>query len=336
MRSIIHPNVNRAFAHGMQILQYEGEAEESRNGPVKVLGEPLCTTYTRPMERVLFSKARRANPFFHLFEAMWMLTGSRDGKFLNTYVSDFTKRFAEPGGRLLHGAYGHRWRNHFYNMDDQLMTTEHMLRRDPGTRRAVIAMWDPLEDLDADKRDIPCNTHIYPRLHNQMLDLTICCRSNDAVWGLFGANAVHFSVLQEYLAWRLNVRVGAMHTLSNNFHVYESTQNLWNSAEEDHDLYSRGLVEARPLFEDCSLNGSTERMLEEWIEDPCGQGDKIGVGLFDELLFPMARVHDAYKHGTREEAQALLPTIGYADWRNAAALWLGQRAERRDGTESRA
>jgi thymidylate synthase len=53
-----------------------------------------------------------------------------------------------------------------------------------------------------------------------VLDLTVLCRSNDVVWGAYGANAVHFSVLQEYLAGRIGVDVGVMYQFSNNYHGY--------------------------------------------------------------------------------------------------------------------
>ncbi len=40
--------------------------DQSRNGPVLVIDEPVIITYEKPQERVLFNKERDANPFFHL------------------------------------------------------------------------------------------------------------------------------------------------------------------------------------------------------------------------------------------------------------------------------
>ncbi len=166
-----------------------------------------------PMNRVSFNPKRDANPFFHLMEALWMLAGRNDATWLDQFVGDFSKRYSEEDGKM-HGAYGFRWRKHFdiegggdgsLSIPDQLDTAVKLLKVNPDNRRVVIAMWDPIADLGQEYRDIPCNTHIYCRVrilgdvdftgdwsHEPVLDLTVCCRSNDAIWGAHGANAVHF------------------------------------------------------------------------------------------------------------------------------------------------
>ena len=52
--------------------------------------------------------------------------------------------------------------------------------------------------------------------------MTVCCRSNDIIWGTYGTNAVHFSMLQEYLAARLNAQLGVYRHISDSFHAYSS------------------------------------------------------------------------------------------------------------------
>ena len=118
-------NVNHAYRQGVQLLLSQGDRETSRAGDVLVMNQPVTTVYSRPIERVLFDERRDANPFFHLAESIWMLAGRRDGKWLDTYVKDFSSRYAEPNGDI-HGAYGYRWRNHF-NGCDQLITIGEML-----------------------------------------------------------------------------------------------------------------------------------------------------------------------------------------------------------------
>jgi thymidylate synthase len=333
MRSIAHRNVNRAYVHAMQVLHYECIREESRNCPVMVLQEPLCTTVWHPTERVLFSRARKANCFFHLFESMWMLAGRSDAAFLDQWIGDFGSRFAEEDGHL-HGAYGFRWRHHFgFDQLDHVVTA---LRKDPSSRRAVITMWDPQADLGASYRDIPCNVAIFVRIHppggvfpaseKSRLDLTISCRSNDVIWGLLGANSVHFSVLQEYLAWRLGCVVGAMHTLSNNCHVYDATADRWDPKEPDHDRYAREEVAASPLFAGCDP-GTFATELAVWMEDPA-LGLPYKNRLFVDLLVPMAQTHSVYKKDGVDAACEVLPLIVHSDWRAAAELWLSQRKRR--------
>ena len=198
-------NVQNALYLGLELFRQAGEIRDSRNGQVIVVPGPVTTHYTRPRERVLFWPQRDANPFFHFFESLWMLAGRNDVAF----VSQFAKQMAEysDDGIFLHGAYGYRWQYHYRRYGhseeyfNQLQILIRRLKEDPNDRRCVLSMWDPNADLDIQSKDIPCNTHVYfsRNFYNQ-LDMTICCRSNDMIWGGYKTNAVHFSILQEFMA----------------------------------------------------------------------------------------------------------------------------------------
>jgi thymidylate synthase len=187
-------NVNDAYSRGISFLRTKGEVKDSRAGKVLVAPAPVTTVYDRPWERVLFCPRRDANPLFHLFEALWLLAGRRDGHWLDLFVRDFSSRFAEDDGNL-HGSYGFRWRHHFdmegggeERLPDQLRTVVHLLRENHDDRRVVLSMWDPVADLGVSRRDIPCNLCITPRVRTdesgiEVLDITVFCRSNDLVWG---------------------------------------------------------------------------------------------------------------------------------------------------------
>jgi len=314
-------NVRDAYYTMSDLVRYHGIRETVRGGKtVLSLPEPLITVYERPQERVLITPKRRANPFFHLFESLWMLSGSRDARWLDQFVHDFSSRFAEDDG-LQHGAYGYRWRCHF-DMDggdtqplDQLDEVVHLLRQDRGDRRIVISMWDPVADLGRSFRDVPCNTHCYLRIVDGHLCLTVCCRSNDMVWGAYGANAVHFSVLQEYLAGRIGVCVGKMYQLSNNFHVYEDILGRLETQYAPHDGGYYG-VSPTPMGEDWS----------SWDSDVAafvaGAGREYANSWFHRVADPMMRVHRALKSGDRVGALALCEHIDAPDWRIACTEFL--------------
>lgn len=222
-------NVNDAYFSGLNYLYERGQRQSSRAGDVIVSDQPVTTRYASPMCRVLFDKRRNANPIFHLWESLWMLRGRNDATFLDLFVHDFSRRFAEEDGNQ-HGAYGFRWKYHF-DMEgggddflvDQLRANITLLKMNSDDRRTVIQMWDPVADLGVKRKDVPCNLTATPRIVNGALDLTVFCRSNDAIWGAYGANAVHFSFLQEYLAAMIGVPMGAYYQVSNNFHAYEQT-----------------------------------------------------------------------------------------------------------------
>lgn len=214
-------NINEAYNKGLYMLRAHGIEEESRNGRVISLPESLATIYTHPQERVLFSKGRNANPFFHVMEALWMLAGRNDAawpKFFNSQMAAYENEIGE-----FDGAYGYRWRRHFGM--DQIAEVIGMLKTDPTTRRAILAMHDPQADLAANTKDQPCNTHIYFRIIEDQLHMTVCCRSNDAIWGAYGANVVHMSMLMELVASMVGVGMGQYVQFSNNFHYYPDVAN---------------------------------------------------------------------------------------------------------------
>lgn len=214
-------NVHQALPQGIKFLLEKGHRNESRNGGVVVSPVPVTTVYQNPCERVMFWGERDANPVFHLVESLWMMAGRNDV----AYVSDFVKRMAtfSDDGLTLNGAYGYRWRQYF--VADQLAVLVRLLTDFPKTRRAVLSMWDANRDLRDDEklRDVPCNTQVYFWRNGDALDMTVLCRSNDIIWGAYGANAVHFSVLQEYMAAAIGVQVGRLYQVSNNFHAYHTT-----------------------------------------------------------------------------------------------------------------
>jgi len=238
-------NVNQGLPEVLRALQHHGRSYPSRNGEVVALNEPFCISYNTPYENVLFSPLRDANPFFHFMESVWMLAGRNDVEF----VSMYNRRMREysDDGIKFHGAYGYRWRHAFGF--DQLNAIKTILKDNPFDRRAVLGMWHPGLDLGKTGKDFPCNTHCYFRIVEvnsvtnndpspfveRYLQMTVCNRSNDAIWGLCGANAVHFSFLHRYMAECLDVNVGELFFITNNLHVYTDQYplNKWYDLIED-------------------------------------------------------------------------------------------------------
>lgn len=335
MKVIEAINVNDAYVKGLSLLQDEGVRESSRAGDVIVMGSPVTTVYEKSYQRVLFNEKRDANPFFHLMESVWMLAGSNNGKWLDRYVSDFSSRYAEEDGKI-NGAYGYRWRNHFDT--DQLITIGNMLLKDPTTRRAVLAMWDPQTDLGADVKDMPCNTHIYFRVRKSgyinYLDMTVCCRSNDAIWGAYGANAVHMSVLQEVMAGLAECRVGWYYQISNNFHAYAD---VFKKFKPDiiptFGLYPYQTITPKQI---CSNSHEAFNILRDssyfchirnfYAMNPAPLFKaEFRTEWFTTVVGPMHIVHTLWKNGDKKEALEMTRHIESADWQVAVVNWMTRR-----------
>lgn len=252
-------NVNDAFTWFVRSIHdgyLQTTKKSSRAGDVLQVDEPMIITYEKPLERVLFNKARDGNPFFWLYESLWMLAGCDNVDSLAYYNSRMIEH--SDDGNTLNGAYGYRWRHHYdYYVNtvggfetsrgsestDQLKVLIDHLKARPESRRAVLQMWNVEDDLlkiDSSK-DVCCNLSVLFSLRlkdeiktfpdfspdhwptakcNYLLDMTVFNRSNDLIWGTLGSDYVNFSFLQEYVAANLGVDVGKYHQVTNNLHVY--------------------------------------------------------------------------------------------------------------------
>lgn len=340
-------NVNYALPQGITHLHQFGVREDSRNGPVLRELAPVTTVYQVPNERVLHHPWRDANPFFHLIEAMWMLAGRDDIATLQRYVKSFNYT---DDGSTVPGAYGKRWRDwrpgFGLGWPDQLDWAVTRLKANPADRRVVIQMWDPEVDPErADKggKDVPCNLTVLPFVTGDELNITVFCRSNDMVWGAYGANAVHFSFLLEYLAARTGLRVGKYYQVSNNFHAYLETAGdpnaCWPVDWGPVDPYARGLVRPLPLglSDDHDLTtreGSSN--FDHWLKVLFDHGSAAisgsGWSFLDRVVVPMASAHEHYCKNKGEEryfgAQEILRQMPEQnDWLLAAWQWFARREE---------
>lgn len=195
---------------------------DSRNGPVRRFRGPATIMWLRPQYRVSFDPLRDANPAFHLFESLWMLSGENDVARPQYFASQMSQ-FSDDG-LTFHGAYGNRWVKHF-GYDQIRDYVIPALRKNNEDRRAVIGMWDPTIDIpaaQANGKDVPCNTMATFDAAQKDGKLHFSCfnRSNDSVWGATGANAVHFPILQEYVASACDLGVGVYEQISTNMHLY--------------------------------------------------------------------------------------------------------------------
>jgi len=346
MKVINARNVSEALILGLQSLEVDGVVRDSRNGPVTLFPGSVTTHYTNPEERVLFFPERDANPYFHFMESLWMLSGRRDV----AWVSQFAGSIANytDDGVNFHGAYGYRWRNHFaiteYEQSgamhlpdierrfvlDQLETIVVLLKKNPDDRRVVLQMWDPIVDLGMDGKDFPCNLICTFRINPYgKLDMYVFNRSNDMIWGAYGANAVHFSVLQEVIAAWVGVPMGSYEQISTNFHAYHNTLEKHGHVSKNlvgDDPYSTGEVSASPI-----VNGP----IEEWFQDLemfMTQGAVMGFRdkFFKKTVVPMWQSWQAWKDKENpnriEVATTLANGIAAQDWKLACVEWLARRA----------
>lgn len=359
IRHIRAESVNQALCEGLYHLAYHGIEEPSRNGPVIVSAYPVITTYVAPQRRVLVSERRDANPFFHLFEALWMLAGRNDVAFPAKFASNLASYSDDK--ETLHGAYGYRWRNWFGY--DQLNVIINELQHNPSSRRCVLQMWDgtqvdhvetgiPKHMSDLNQavhggKDVPCNTAAYFDTIGGKLNMTVTCRSNDIIWGAYGANAVHFSILLEYMAAMTGLEMGVYRQFSNNFHVYTDLVSRDQFASYADSVAgacvysSAGAVKTRvyataerlsyvPLMEPCTEEAWHDD-LTLFMNDVDADNDLYDytTNFFTKVVLPMFITWRRWKGKDFDGARQSSLTIAADDWRLAAQSWLSIREDRR-------
>lgn len=323
-------NVEEALLLGLNVVYQNGKRRDSRNGPVFTMPMPLTTVYANPRERVMFLPERDANPFFHLMESLWMMAGRNDVAWLSQFNSNIANY--SDDGVTFHGAYGHRWRvmDVGDNQDlDQLETIANLLKQNKDDRRVVLQMWDGRRDLGMEGKDFPCNLMVNFRVNPEgALDMTVFNRSNDMVWGAYGANAVHFSFLQEVMASWIGVPVGRYWQISTNFHAYldtfEKVKPLMDKSP-GFTAYELGEVTPYPIV-------NTD--IDTWMSDLqmfMDEGPVMGFRdpFFKKVAVPAYQSWKAWKNkedpDRLEKAISLARQIMATDWQKACVEWLERR-----------
>jgi len=324
-------NIRDALPQAIYYLFDYGKKEITRMGEALVAPEPVCIRYLNPKQHVLVNPNRDANPFFHLMEAMWMLAGRNDGAFLDYYVKDFSKMFGEDG--IIPDAYGYRWR---YGLQyDQLHEIANQLWNESNSRQAVLQMWGAGRDDLRVGYIKPCNLVATFRIQNNRLNMTVFNRSNDLIWGCCGANAVHFPILQEYLAGRIDVEMGEYWQISTNLHLYakhyEMAEEILRTSLVDSSNYESTvpLIANPKTFDEelLKLMSFIDAMHKDELRT---YADLNTTNPFlSRTVLRMAIAHYRHKQGGKIDAIDIVETVEAEDWRRAGKEWLERRYVRR-------
>ena len=145
--------------------------------------------------------------------------------------------------------------------------------------------------------------------------MTVCCRSNDIIWGAYGANAVQFSILQQYIADRLEIEMGPYVQISDSFHAYKDIFDAYR-------IYEEGLpYRSREPYDDFT---NTRFTIPRYPLE--GDATFYSSDFYKNLIEPMTR---AWDHWMKGKWQFALDTIKsdmlVQDWQQACIIWLERR-----------
>lgn len=336
METIICSDPDSGLGTTVELLKEKGHSYDSRNGPVLRFPFPVCLAWRNPRRRLSTSSVRDANPFFHLFETMWMFAGLDTLEPLLLFNKGMAQ-YSDDGKKLRGTAYGHRWRKKW---GDQLLNIITRLQDNPMDRRIVMSMWDPVEIFQMEGKDFACNLQVMfscRKVSNTndklMLDMTVTNRSNDIVYGAIGSNVFHFSMLHEYIAAHAKLDVGTYYQISNNLHLYTENPTSQRVLEEASGL-KNFVSSLAPDFSltDYKLTADPE-VIRKFVMDFTAPTDEPYLA---KVAQPMAMAYRAYKHNTIygtdlkfdkriDMALTILETCESKPLREAGKIWLERR-----------
>ncbi|MCW1887512.1 thymidylate synthase [Luteolibacter flavescens] len=176
---------------------------------------------TNPRARLSRSETR-GKIFSGLGELVWYLSGSNRLDDITPYVEEYKNN--SDDGLTIFGAYGPRLltkkaagRRRPIN---QLTNIIELLDKYPGSRRAVIQLFDAADLLPPRKKEIPCTCTLQFMVRGNKLDMHAHMRSNDAFWGL-PHDIFCFTMLQEIVARSLGKDLGNYIHSVGSLHIYE-------------------------------------------------------------------------------------------------------------------
>jgi thymidylate synthase len=194
--------------------------------PIKTLSSPSAgkgtiellntvTVLTKVQSRLVWTESRPINVAFALGQAMYVLAG-RDDVESGDYYNKITSKFSD-NGVTLHGAYGPRIRA-------QLTDVIWMLKNDPGTRRAVITIFDGHRD-HKESKDIPCPVSMQFLVRQNRVICITSFRSQNWVM-LYPYDIFLFTFLHEWVACHAGYVSGDHIQVTASNHIYEDEKPL--------------------------------------------------------------------------------------------------------------
>lgn len=251
MEIIVKNSFDKKYLLLTKHISEEGTVVEPRGKTTKEI-RPVTIVFENPIKRIISLPGRNINPFFLVAEILWILSGKEDVETLSLFNENISQ-FSDDGF-FFHGAYGSRLRhfgksfeiktsilNSVFENDvendkkillhlhkekeeiniDQLKQIFLLLKKENNTRRAVASIWNPIQDLNKDSKDLPCNDLLMFKIRDNKLDLTVINRSNDLHWGL-PTNYFQFSFILEVMSYCLGdeIEIGKQIHYIDSLHIY--------------------------------------------------------------------------------------------------------------------
>lgn len=196
-------------------LKYYNLAKSIINEPDYKIGntiEKLNTTMVLDPKQLIISPFRKVSPYYLIGELLWYFSGSNKLNFINQY-STFWNNISDDN-ETCRSAYGFLWQEgHGF---DQVENVIKLLTVDTNSRQAIIHLHKP---NNKPTKDEICTLTLQFLVREDKLNMIVNMRSNDLTLGTPYDTAM-FSVLQQYIANKLNIQCGIYYHNAGSTHIY--------------------------------------------------------------------------------------------------------------------
>ncbi|MED3844426.1 thymidylate synthase [Geobacillus stearothermophilus] len=230
---------------------------------------------------------------FAVAEWLWCMKGANDLEMISYYAPSYRKY--SDNGITLHGAYGPR-------IQKYLPKIINLLQKDEHSRRAVIPIYT-IHDVAIESKDIPCTSSIQFLIRNGRLNLIVHMRSNDIYLGL-PYDVFNFTMLQEYVARKLNVQIGTYTHIVNSLHYYKKNEETIKRIAYSAPAKAKEM----PLMPKDDLDNRLQELIK-YEEELRINGNKIKVpneGYFGNLAFILYKYSKDREMSTHDSSSSIL------------------------------
>ena len=218
----------RAFYNLMDHVLKHGQRSTPRGiGTTELIAAKMVLS--NPVDRVVPHESRKMNIAFGIAEFIAIMTGIEDIGYFTQFIKEYDK--FSSNGFTLDGAYGPRVVRE--NGQNQIVQIIELLRKDPESRRALVVIYDWEDTFGGGGKNTPCTLNFQFLLRNNELDMITTMRSNDVVRGVT-YDVFVFTMVHEFVARQLGVKVGEYHHHAGSLHVYDTDLDLLTSQDRHH------------------------------------------------------------------------------------------------------
>lgn len=231
-------SMNEAWVDVICDILSTGHDIGSRDGACREMAPGYAFKLATTDYALLTHPGRALSPAFVAAELLWYLGGNSETTMLEHYAPSYG-RFATPGTKTAHGAYGARIGDADPSFSralgekcdalagqpacTQVAAVIALLKKSKDTRQALLSMWnagDLLYALEGKTPDIPCTVCLQFFARRDQLHCVAYMRSND-VWLGMPHDVFSFTRIQQFIAASVGLEAGTYTHCVGSMHLYD-------------------------------------------------------------------------------------------------------------------